>query len=145
MQTMRERFGVAVGYSDHTVGDAVCLAAVALGATAIEKHLTLDRSLPGPDHKASIEPADLKHLIDSIRIVEASLGSGVKAPVPAEIPNMAIARKSIVAAMPIARGERITAQHLAVKRPGSGRSPFELWDVIGTVATRDYRIDDPIE
>ena len=145
MQTMRERFGVAVGYSDHTVGEAVCLAAVALGATVIEKHVTLDRSLPGPDHKASIEPAELEHLVTGIRMVEAALGTGVKAPVPAEIPNIAIARKSIVAAMAIAKGERITEQHLAVKRPGGGRPPFELWDVIGTVATRDYRIDDPIE
>ena len=145
MQTMRQQFDVAVGYSDHTVGDACCLAAVAMGAAVIEKHLTLDRTLPGPDHKASIEPPELKCLIEGIRIVEAALGSGVKAPVPAEIPNMAIARKSIVAAMPIAKGERITAEHLGVKRPGSGRSPFEMWDVIGTVATRDYAADDPIE
>lgn len=145
MKTMRGRFGVAVGYSDHTVGDAVCLAAVAIGATVIEKHVTLDRSLPGPDHKASVEPADLKRLVGGIRIVEAALGSGVKAPVAAEIGNMPIARKSIVAARPIAEGERIGADHLTVKRPGTGRSPFDLWDVIGTVAGRDYDTDDPIE
>lgn len=145
MHTMREAFGVPVGYSDHTVGDAVCLAAVAMGAVVIEKHVTLDRTLPGPDHKASIEPADLKRLIDGIRSVEAAQGSGIKAPVPAEIPNMAIARKSVVAAKAIAKGERIGADHLTVKRPGNGRSPFELWDIIGSIAARDYAIDDPVE
>jgi N-acetylneuraminate synthase len=142
--TMRERFGVACGYSDHTVGNSVCLAAVALGATVIEKHLTLDRDLPGPDHKASIEPVDLKRLVSGIRTVEEALGDGVKMPVPAEIPNMAVARKSIVAARPIAKGERITSEHLTVKRPGSGRSPFELWDVIGRIASRSYEVDDLI-
>ena len=144
IDTMRERFGVACGYSDHTVGNAVCLAAVALGAVAIEKHLTLDRNLPGPDHKASIEPDELKRLVHGIRIVEAALGDGIKTPVASELSNMAVARKSIVAAKPIAQGERITAAHLAVKRPGTGRSPFELWDVIGTVASRDYDVDDLI-
>jgi sialic acid synthase SpsE len=145
IHTMRERFGVACGYSDHTVGNAVCLAAVALGAVAIEKHLTLDRNLPGPDHKASIEPDELKRLVHGIRLVEAALGDGIKTPAPAEIPNMAVARKSIVASKPIAKGERITAAHVTVKRPGTGRSPFELWDVIGTVATRAYAVDDAID
>lgn len=144
MVTMRDRFGVACGYSDHTVGNEACLAAVALGATVIEKHLTLDRTLPGPDHKASIEPAELKRLVDGIRTVEAALGGGVKAPAPAEIANMAVARKSIVAAKPIAKGERITTEHLTVKRPGTGRSPFELWEVIGTIAERSYDVDDPV-
>jgi N-acetylneuraminate synthase len=144
IDTMRERFGIACGYSDHTVGNAVCLAAVALGAVAIEKHVTLDRNLPGPDHKASIEPDELKRLVHGIRIVEAALGDGIKTPVASELSNMAVARKSIVAATPIAKGERITAKHLAVKRPGTGRSPFELWDVIGTVASRDYDVDDLI-
>jgi N-acetylneuraminate synthase len=145
MLTMSERFGVEVGYSDHTVGHSTCLAAVALGATVIEKHVTLDRSLPGPDHKASIEPGDLKLLVDAIRAVEAAMGSGIKAPVPSEIANMAVARKSIVAATTITKGTTLSAEHLAVKRPGTGRSPFELWDVIGTVATRDYAIDETIE
>lgn len=145
MLTMREQFGVEVGYSDHTVGDSTCLAAVAMGATVIEKHVTLDRTLPGPDHKASIEPADLKRLVTSIRAVEAALGDGVKAPVPSEIANMAVARKSIVAAGPIAKGDTLTAEHLTVKRPGTGRSPFELWDVIGTIASRDYAADEPLE
>lgn len=145
MLTMRDQFGVAVGYSDHTVGHSTCLAAVAMGATVIEKHLTLDRGLPGPDHQASIEPDDLKRLVDSIRAVEAALGTGIKAPVPSEIANIAIARKSIVATTPIAKGTRLTAEHLTVKRPGTGRSPFDLWDVIGTVATRDYAADEPIE
>lgn len=144
MQTMRQRFGVACGYSDHTVGNAVCLAAVALGAVAIEKHVTLDRNLPGPDHKASIEPDELKRLVHGIRTVESALGDGVKAATPAEAPNMAVARKSIVAAKPIAKGERITADHVTVKRPGTGRSPFELWDVIGSVASHSYDIDDLI-
>lgn len=145
MQTMRERFGVRCGYSDHTVGHAACLAAVALGAVAIEKHLTLDRHLPGPDHKASIEPDDLQRLVHGIRTVEAALGDGVKAPVAAEIPNMAVARKSIVAAKPIAKGERISAEHVTVKRPGNGRSPFELWDVIGSIARRDYAADELLD
>jgi N-acetylneuraminate synthase len=145
MATMRDRFGVACGYSDHTVGNAVCLAAVALGAVVIEKHVTLDRNLPGPDHKASIEPDELKRLVHGIRIVEAALGDGIKTPVPSEMSNMAVARKSIVAAKPIAKGERITADHVTVKRPGSGRSPFELWDVIGTVAARAYAVDDAID
>jgi N-acetylneuraminate synthase len=111
----------------------------------IEKHITLDRLLPGPDHKASIEPADLKRLVDGIRTVEAALGTGTKAPVDAEIANTPIARKSIVAARPIAKGERITAEHLGVKRPGNGRSAFDLWDVIGTVADRDYAVDEQID
>jgi N-acetylneuraminate synthase len=145
MIAMRDRFGVEVGYSDHTVGHTTCLAAVALGATVIEKHVTLDRSLPGPDHKASIEPGDLKNLITSIRSVEAALGTGVKAPVPSELANIAIARKSIVAARPIAKGARIAAEDLAVKRPGNGRSPFELWDVVGAIAGRDYRVDELID
>jgi len=145
MLTMSDRFGVEVGYSDHTVGHSTCLAAVALGATVIEKHVTLDRNLPGPDHKASIEPDDLKRLVESIRAVEAAMGTGIKTPVPSEIANMAVARKSIVAAKPIAKGERITAEHLTVKRPGTGRSPFDLWDVIGTTASRDYAADEPIE
>lgn len=145
MHTMRETFAVPCGYSDHTVGDAACLAAVALGAVVIEKHVTLDRNLPGPDHKASIEPADLKRLIDGIRTVEAALGDGIKAPVPAEIPNMAVARKSVVAAKPIAKGERITIDQLTVKRPGTGRSPFELWDVAGSIARRDYAVDDLLD
>lgn len=145
MQTMRAHFGTAVGYSDHTIGDAVCLAAVALGATVIEKHVTLDRSLPGPDHRASIEPADLARLVQGIRSVEAALGTGVKAPMPAELPNLPVARKSLVAARSIAKGERIAAEAITVKRPGTGRSPFDLWDVIGSVATRDYAADDPIE
>lgn len=145
MITMRDRFGVEVGYSDHTVGHSTCLAAVALGATVIEKHVTLDRNLPGPDHQASIEPGDLQQLVASIRAVEAALGNGVKAPVPSELANMPIARKSIVAATSIAKGSRISANQLTVKRPGTGRSPFDLWDVIGTIAMKDYAPDDPVE
>ncbi len=145
MLTMHDRFGVEVGYSDHTVGHTTCLAAVALGATVIEKHVTLDRNLPGPDHKASIEPGDLKQLVDAIRAVEVALGDGIKAPVAYEIDNLAVARKSIVAAAPIRRGEVITAAQLAVKRPGTGRSPFDLWSVIGSIAKRDYQADELID
>lgn len=145
MLTMRDRLGVAVGYSDHTVGDSTILAAVAMGATVIEKHVTLDRHLPGPDHKASIEPDELKRLVDAIRSVEAALGNGIKAPAPSEIANMAVARKSIVAAAPIKKGEVFTAALLTVKRPGTGRTPFDLWDIIGTIASRDYAADESID
>lgn len=144
MQTLRASFGVACGYSDHTEGIAVSLAAVALGATIIEKHFTLDRSLPGPDHKASLEPTNLKALIDSVREVEAALGDGAKVPMPVEIPNISVARKSLVASRPIAHGETITSDALAVKRPGSGRSPFDYWNVIGSEASTDYFPDELI-
>lgn len=144
MHTLQAAFGVACGYSDHTEGIAVSLAAVALGATIIEKHFTLDRSLPGPDHKASLEPAGLKALVDGVREVEAALGDGAKVPMPVEIPNMAVARKSLVAARPIARGETITGDALAIKRPGSGRSPFDYWEVVGSEAATDYLPDDLI-
>jgi N-acetylneuraminate synthase len=144
MHTLEAAFGIPCGYSDHTEGIAVSLAAVALGATIIEKHFTLDRTLPGPDHKASLEPAALKALVDGVREVEAAMGDGVKVPVPVEIPNMIVARKSLVAAKPIARGEPITAEALAVKRPGSGLSPFDYWDLLGTAATADYLPDELI-
>lgn len=144
MHTLQAAFGVVCGYSDHTEGIAVSLAAVALGANIIEKHFTLDRTMPGPDHKASLEPAALKALADGIREVEAALGDGIKVPVPAELSNMAVARKSLVAAKPIARGEAITADALAVKRPGSGLSPFDYWDVVNSAASTDYLPDELI-
>lgn len=144
MLTMRDTFGVAVGFSDHTVDDEAALAAVALGAVAIEKHFTLNRTMSGPDHKASLEPNQLTQLVARIRRVEAALGSGRKSPAAAELGNTPIARKSLVAAKPIAKGERITPDHLAVKRPGTGRSPFDYWDVVGQPADRDYAEDEPI-
>jgi N-acetylneuraminate synthase len=144
MTTLRHAFGVACGYSDHTEGNAVSLAAVALGACFIEKHFTLSRDMAGPDHQASAEPAQLKALVQGIREIETALGDGVKAPMPVEIPNMAVARKSLVASRSIAQGAVITAQDLAVKRPGTGRSPIELWDVVGSVSPRAYAADDLI-
>lgn len=144
MDTLRAAFGVVCGYSDHTEGHAVALAAVARGAAFIEKHLTLDRSMPGPDHRASVEPSQLRALIQGIREVENALGDGIKVPVPVEIPNRAVARKSLVAARPIAKGASITAQDLSIKRPGGGLSPFEYWAVIGSEAKKEYRADDPI-
>jgi N-acetylneuraminate synthase len=145
MVAMREALGVRVGFSDHTTGIAVAAAAVALGAEVVEKHFTLDRSLPGPDQRASLEPDELAALVRAIREVEAALGDGVKRPTPGEAANAAVARKSIVAARDIRAGEALTADALTVKRPGTGLSPM-LWDdVMGTAAVRDFRKDEPIE
>lgn len=144
MLTLRERFGLPVGYSDHTEGIEIPVAAVAMGATVIEKHFTLDRNLPGPDHKASLEPDELAEMVRQIRNVEAALGDGVKSPSAAEKPNIPIARKSIVAARPIARGERFTEENLTAKRPGNGLSPM-LWEtVLGQCAVRDFDADEAI-
>ena len=120
MLTIRDAFGVEVGYSDHTLGIEVAIAAVALGATVIEKHFTLDRTLPGPDHAASLEPGELAAMVRAIRNIEAALGDGVKQPSASELPNRAHARKSLVAAHAIRRGETFTAANLGVKRPGTG-------------------------
>jgi N-acetylneuraminate synthase len=144
MDTLASAFGLPVGYSDHTAGLAVCVAAVARGAVVIEKHFTLDRGLPGPDHAASLEPAELTDLIASIRTVEQALGSSIKRPAPAETGNRPVARRSIVAARPIRRGEVLQADMLACKRPGQGLSPMQFWDLLGRVATRDHDVDDPI-
>lgn len=141
MDTLRTLRCHAVGYSDHTPGLEVPLAAVARGARVIEKHFTLSRNLKGPDHRASLEPDELAAMVRSIRTIEQALGSGIKAPVPAEIPNIEVARKSIVAARPIKRGEILTPDNITVKRPGNGLSPM-LWDlVIGTAAVRDFPYD----
>ena len=144
MTTLKNTFGISCGYSDHTEGHAVSLAAVALGATFIEKHFTLSRTMPGPDHQASVEPPELKALVEGVREIEAALGDGIKVPMAVEIPNMAVARKSLVAANAIAKGAVITAQDLAVKRPGGGASPFEYWDALGRVALQAYEPDDLI-
>jgi N-acetylneuraminate synthase len=145
MDTMATAFGLPVGYSDHTLGIEVSIAAVARGAVVIEKHFTLDRSLPGPDHAASLEPAELKQLVASIRSVERALGSPIKRPAAAEMANRPVARRSVVAARAIHRGEVFTAAMLAAKRPGHGISPMDLWALVGQPADRDYERDDPIE
>ena len=145
MQTMRGHFGLEVGYSDHTRGIEVPLAAVALGATVIEKHFTLDRDMEGPDHKASLEPDELEAMVKGIRNIEKALGSGVKEPSPSEKKNIAVARKSIVAKRAIARGETLTEENVTVKRPGSGISPMKWNEVLGTVAVRDFAEDEMIE
>ena len=137
-------FGTPVGFSDHTEGWTVPIAAVARGASLIEKHFTLDRGLPGPDHRASLEPAELKAMVDAIRTVEASLGSPVKAPQASERPNMAVARKSLVARRPIAAGELFDADNLGAKRPGTGLTPMEWWSLIGRPASRAYAADEII-
>lgn len=145
MNTIMKMFNIPVGYSDHTKGIEVSIAAVALGATIIEKHFTLDRNMEGPDHKASLEPHELKAMISAIRNVEASLGSGVKKPAPSEQKNMTIARKSIVANCKIKKGEVFTENNITVKRPGNGISPMKWFEVIGQVAIRDFEEDELIE
>jgi N,N'-diacetyllegionaminate synthase len=131
----------AVGYSDHTVGIEVPVAAVAMGARVIEKHFTLDKNMAGPDHRASLDPAELKAMVSAIRHIETALGSGEKVVTDAERPNIEVARKSIVAARDITAGEILTEENITVKRPGSGISPM-LWDqVIGTRAVRDFKYD----
>lgn len=134
-----------VGYSDHTVGITIPIAAAARGARVIEKHFTLDRTLPGPDHRASLEPDELAAMVSAVRIVEQALGTGVKEVAEAERPNIAVARKSIVAARDIRAGEVLTEENITVKRPGNGISPM-LWDkIIGTTASRDYSADELID
>jgi len=145
MHTLRDTFGVKVGYSDHTVGIEVSLAAVALGATVIEKHFTLDRTLPGPDHAASLEPQELKAMVAGIRNIERALGDGVKRPSAAEIANRAAARKSLVAARDIRKGEAFTAENVTVKRPGTGLSPMQWDSLLGRPASRDFRADELLE
>lgn len=145
MQTLREAFGCKVGYSDHTRGIEVPIAAVALGAEVIEKHFTLDKNMPGPDHKASLEPAELCAMVRAIRNTEQALGTPRKKVSPSERKNIAIARKSIVASRPIARGELFSEDNITVKRPGNGVSPM-LWDnVLGIPAPRSFGYDELIE
>jgi N,N'-diacetyllegionaminate synthase len=146
MNTIGEVLGVKIGYSDHTQGIEVPIAAVALGATVIEKHFTLDRNLPGPDHKASLEPDELKAMVNAIRNIEkAKAGSGLKVPSPSEQKNILVARKSIVAASQIKKGDTFSEENLAAKRPGTGISPMQWDEIIGRSATRDFEYDDLIE
>lgn len=145
MLTMREAFDLAVGYSDHTTGIEASVAAAALGAQVIEKHFTILRSDAGPDHAASLEPDELASMIQAIRNIEAALGSGEKAPTPAELANRKIVRKSLVASRPIRRGEPLTRQNVDFKRPGTGISPARWADVQGFAAVRDFSQDELIE
>jgi N,N'-diacetyllegionaminate synthase len=145
MLTLRDAFGVQVGYSDHTLGIEVAVAAVALGATVIEKHFTLDRSMSGPDHQASLEPAELTAMVTAIRNIERALGDGIKRPTPSEANNRPVARKSLVAACAVRRGEPFTEQNVTVKRPGTGLSPMQLDAVLGRKAPRDFAADELLE
>jgi len=144
LTTMRNTFDLNIGYSDHSEGIAVPIAAVALGATVIEKHITLDKTLPGPDHIASMEPRELITMVNALRQVEQALGDGIKRLMPSEISNRDIARKSLVAAKNIAQGEMFSPQNLTTKRPGTGMSPMEYWDLIGKTSKQPYKSEDII-
>jgi N,N'-diacetyllegionaminate synthase len=144
MVTIGNTFDIAYGYSDHTLGIEVDIAAVAIGATCIEKHFTLDKTMDGPDHKASLEPHELKEMVKAIRNIEIALGSSVKKPTPSETPNIKIARKSIVASSYIKKGELLTEENLAIKRPSTGINPMRWDEVVGTVATKEYSVDELI-
>lgn len=145
MQTLKNVFKTEVGYSDHTRGIEVPIAAVAMGATVIEKHFTLNKQMEGPDHKASLDPKELKVMVESIRNIEKSLGSGVKSPTPSEISNISVARKSIVASRNIEKGEVLTEENLTTKRPGNGISPMEWYHVLGRIAKKNFKEDEMIE
>jgi len=145
MSTLEKKFDLQVGYSDHTVGIEVPIAAVALGAKVIEKHFTLNREMIGPDHQASIEPHELKQMVDAIRNIERALGNGLKQPTVSEMSNRKVARKSIIAKKNIGKGEVLTTENLTVKRPGTGISPMKWYEVIGNKAIRDFSEDEMIE
>ena len=145
MQSIQVTFGVAVGYSDHTQGIEVAIAAVAMGATVIEKHFTLNRNLPGPDQQASLEPAELQAMVAAIRNIEVALGDGIKRLTPSEARNKPIARKSLVASQVIKAGEVLSAQNVTTKRPGTGITPMRWDEVLGRIATRDFAADELIE
>jgi N,N'-diacetyllegionaminate synthase len=144
MQTIHKEFGVAVGYSDHTLGIEVDIAAVAMGASIIEKHFTLDKAMEGPDHKASLEPEELKAMVSAIRNIEKALGRNEKILSPSEEVNINIVRKSIVANQNIKKGDLLTDKNIAAKRPGGGISPMQWDEVIGTTASKDYNADELI-
>lgn len=142
MDTMRRAFNLPVGYSDHTPGIAIALAAAARGAVVIEKHFTLDKNLPGPDHKASLEPNELRSMVEGIRQIEQSIGDGVKVPTPREYGNIRIARKSLIARRAIAKGEVFTEENITVKRPATGISPMRYWEMLGRPSEKDYGEDE---
>jgi N,N'-diacetyllegionaminate synthase len=145
MLTIRDEFDVKIGYSDHTLGIEIPTAAVAMGASVIEKHFTLDRDMEGPDHKASLDPDELKAMVKAIRNVENALGDGVKRPSSSEIKNKSVARKSIVAGRNILAGEAFTEENLATKRPGTGINPMRWDEIIRKTAKRDFMEDEAIE
>ena len=144
MLTIQKEFGVAVGYSDHTLGIEVDIAAVAMGASCIEKHFTLDKTMDGPDHKASLEPEELKAMVSAIRNIEKALGSSEKKLSSSESVNIEVVRKSIIANKNIKKGDLLTDKNIAVKRPGGGISPMQWDEVIGTAASKDYNADELI-
>ncbi len=144
MKTIQDTYGVSVGYSDHSLGIEVAIAAVALGAKVIEKHFTIDRNLPGPDHLASLEPYELKQMVQSIRNIEVALGSANKSPNPIELENAKVVRKSIVAKKNIKKGEIFSTENLTTKRPGTGISPMRWHQILGTAASKDFKEDDLI-
>lgn len=144
MLTIQKEFNVAVGYSDHTLGIEIDFAAVAMGASCIEKHLTLDKTMSGPDHKASLEPNELKSMVDGIRSIEKALGIFEKKPSPSEAVNINLVRKSIVASQSIKKGDKLSNKNITTKRPGSGISPMKWDEIIDTSAKKDYLMDDPI-
>lgn len=144
MLSIKNKLGVKVGYSDHTLGVEVPVAAVALGAEVIEKHFTLDTTMQGPDHKASLDPQELSLMVHSIRNIEKALGDGIKKASPSESPNIPVVRKSIVAVCEIKKGELITAEKLSLKRPGTGKSPMQWDSVVNSVATKDYKEDEQL-
>jgi len=145
MITMNHRFGLPTGYSDHTAGIHIALAAVALGAVIVEKHFTIDKSLPGPDHMASVEPDELETLIRQIRDVEKCLGDGVKRPSESELKTRLIARRSLVVSKDVAKGEVFTEDNLTCKRAGGGSSPFDYWNLLGKRARRSYKTDESVD
>jgi N,N'-diacetyllegionaminate synthase len=144
MLTIQKEFGIAVGYSDHTLGIEVDIAAVAMGASCIEKHFTLDKTMDGPDHKASLEPEELKAMVGAIRNIEKALGSSEKKSSPSESVNIKVVRKSIFANQNIKKGDLLTDKNIAVKRPGGGISPMQWDEVIGTISSKDYNADELI-
>jgi N-acetylneuraminate synthase len=145
IQSMAQTYGLAVGYSDHTIGEVAGIMAVALGASVIEKHFTLDRELDGPDHKASMEPREFQRYVRLIRCAEECRGDGIKQAQPSEISNKPIARRSVVASKKIAKGEKFTENNVTTKRPGNGLTPMKYWELLETVAQKAYEPDDVIE
>lgn len=144
MDTLKNKFDVKIGYSDHTPGIEIPIAAVAMGAKVIEKHFTLDNSMDGPDHKASLEPKELKSMVDAIRNIEIALGNGIKKPTETELKNINVCRKSIVAKMDIKKGERLSEYNITIKKPGNGISPMKWDKIIGKTATKNYCEDELI-
>lgn len=144
MLSLKDEFGLQIGYSDHSEGIVVSAVASALGASLIEKHFTLDKTLPGPDHKASLSPEELKNMVEAVRISEQIMGDGIKSPMASELEVLNVARKSLVAAVDIEEGEKFTKENLQIKRPGTGISPMEYWDILDTFSQKKYNSDEVI-